>query len=342
MKNVTNHTPFVYDSLLHARRGEGAFVTVIIKGTFTIVPDQVAPLAEDQLPIAVSDEYRTLADTPLLYLESDLVPFKPRADVALLGTAYAPRRQPVSTLLPRLRVGPLQKAVAVIGDRYWNASGWSAPIITQPVPFVSMALTHDRAYGGVDTGSGTPHADNPVGLGFALDKTHLHQKRLPNLEDPKRLIKTWQDQPRPTGFGFVEKNARDRLQYVGALDAVSNGADAQLPPPNFRGDFYNGAQRDLQVPGYLRGDEEVELQHLTPGGYVRFRLPGIQPHVTVHPRGGGEEEAGTPSRLEVQGKPVKTVLDTLVFLPDEGVFYQVWRGSFSASDLEEDASFVIR
>jgi len=344
MIDITNHTPFLCDYLPHARRGKGAFVTVIVKGTFTMAPGQVAPVAEDQLPIAVSDAYTTEQDTPLLHTESDLVPFKPRADVALIGTAYAPNRRPVSTLLTRLRVGRLEKSVAIVGDRYWDCpSKWSTPAMTQPVPFTSMALTYDRAYGGVDTGSGTPHPENPTGRGFALSDTRLHMKRLPNLEDPNQLIRTWKDRPHPAGYGFVEKHARGRLQYAGTSGQLETENRILLPPPGFRDDFYNGAQRNLQVPGYLRGDEEVELQHLTPNGYVRFRLPGVRPRVTVHrPReadAGGDGMASAPA---VHETPVDTVLDTLVFLPDEGVFYQVWRGSFPAEDAGEAAAIVVR
>ena len=79
-------------------------------------------------------------------------------------------------------------------------------------------------------------------------------------------------------------------------------------------DFYNGAPQDLQVPGYLKGDERVELVNLTPEGKLGFDLPGIKLQV----------------ESEIKGREgvrlLETPLDTLCLLSDEGWFYLVWRG----------------
>jgi hypothetical protein len=46
-----------------------------------------------------------------------------------------------------------------------------------------------------------------------------------------------------------------------------------LLPDDFDPRFYQAAPGDQQVPGYLSGGEEVELENLTPGGSLKFRLP---------------------------------------------------------------------
>ncbi|NIQ17520.1 MAG: DUF2169 domain-containing protein, partial [Candidatus Aenigmarchaeota archaeon] len=48
------------------------------------------------------------------------------------------------------------------------------------------------------------------------------------------------------------------------------------PPEDFSYDYYNGAHPDLQVEGYLAGDEDVELNNLTADGNVLFKLSGLR------------------------------------------------------------------
>ena len=50
-----------------------------------------------------------------------------------------------------------------------------------------------------------------------------------------------------------------RVSYAGTYDEQYQKERAPDPPLDFSYAFYNGAHPDLQVEGYLRGDEEVEL-----------------------------------------------------------------------------------
>jgi hypothetical protein len=76
---------------------------------------------------------------------------------------------------------------------------------------------------------------------------------------------------------------------------------------------------------------------------VHFRLPGVAPKIsvsrwTVPPEQWVQEHAGPdgslPSELPLVEESLKTVLDTLVFVPDRGVFYEVFRAVCSLSSLE--------
>src|SRR5690606_37565469 len=93
-----------------------ALLVVGVKGTFDLVPGHAARLAEEQeLPLGE----RTFdgSDTPRH--PNDLVPFKPRADVFLLGHAYAHRSSPVTRV--GLRLGrALDFALAAMGERRWS------------------------------------------------------------------------------------------------------------------------------------------------------------------------------------------------------------------------------
>ena len=177
---------------------------------------------------------------------------------------------------------------------------------------------------------------NLIGRGFIEDKSRdsVHDRLLPNLEDPDNLIDTWDDRPYPVGFGFYGRGWQPRMGYQGS-EAGAEQADPVFGlPADFRPDFHNGAHPYLQVPGYLTGKEGVELRNLTPDGYRRFQLPGVQPVIRIRSYtdgpGPGESPGDDVSFVErpTREERIEAPLDTLVFLPDEEALYQVWRGIF--------------
>ncbi len=103
---------------------EGAFaLTVICKATFELGPGAslIATVQE-----AVWDATRAA---------SDLAPFKRRADVLVVGHAFPPNGRPASapvSLVARLGVGSMQKAIEVRADRGWVAEGFGPVRPTSP------------------------------------------------------------------------------------------------------------------------------------------------------------------------------------------------------------------
>src|SRR6185503_12859819 len=91
-------------------------LTVVCKATYVLLPGE-SPLAKEQDAPNEVDEYWNDDERRSLHTASDLAPFKRRADVVLIGHAFAPGRQPVTSLVARLVVGELDKAVEVVGDR---------------------------------------------------------------------------------------------------------------------------------------------------------------------------------------------------------------------------------
>jgi hypothetical protein len=85
-----------------------SFATIVCKATFELRPDLMS-LASEQLPLLNRDS---------AYAPSDLAPFKPRADVALVGSAHPPRGYAESTLEATLRVGSVHKRVAIDVSRH--------------------------------------------------------------------------------------------------------------------------------------------------------------------------------------------------------------------------------
>ena len=343
---IANATPFTVATLRWPDVDSRPKLTIIVKATFVLGREgEDARPTPKQLPIFNSD-VMTDSKPPSIRFESDLVPFKPCTDVVLVGHAYAPEGKPVSELVAALRVGQLRYGVAVIGDRQWQTQLLDKPTVSHTQPFRTMDLVYERAYGGFDKPAGMYCKENHVGTGFIGKRTveRVEGLRLPNLEDPRNRINAWNIRPRPAGFGFYGRGWAPRLAYAGTYDDKYMKERHPLLPADFSFRFFNGAHPDLQVGGYLRGDEDVDLLNVCPdASRVHFRLPGVAPKIsvarwTVPPEEWLQQHVGSdgslPSELPLAEEPLKTVLDTLVFVPDRGVFYEVFRAVCSLSSLE--------
>ena len=326
-------------------------LTVIIKCTCDMTGrGSPAPVAAKQLPIFKSDVPGGDEAPDSIRFESDMVPYKPKADVVLVGKAHSPRANPSELPLDvSLRVGTLEKTIRVFGDRTWWFPTKLAlmPEFSKPEPFKTMDLVYERAFGGIDGAAALYCAENLVGRGFIGKRSpdSIHGKPLPNLEDPSSLIQSWNDRPKPVGFGFYGRGWMPRLKLVGT---PHNPPDPQERvrglPSDFSYAFFNGAHPDLQVEGYLKGNEEVELKNLSADSPVEFRLPGLRPRVTVArwttpptewiDRQLGEGHSAPIDDVPTVEETVRTVLDTLVLIPDEGIFYLVFRGQLQLKSLE--------
>jgi len=301
-------------------------LTVIIKVTFRFSKeDRKASWDESQLPIAGQDEFYGDDIQRGIRIETDMSPYKPGADIVLVGTAHAPQGRAVLTCETALRVGNVAKKVRVYGDRRWIFGSKLAlsPTISSPEPFVTMELTYERAFGGIDEHQGMWCSYNFLGRGYAGKKKpeSLHHKPLPNLEDPGNPIVSWDTNPMPAGYGFWPRGCLPRSKFAGTFDEKWLKEKKPERPPGFSFQFFNAAHPDLQMRGFLRGDEIVEMLNLTPQGYQKFQLAAIHPKSSIERTDGGRED-------------MKLNLDTLCFFPEESLFYQVWRGLYPVRTLE--------
>jgi hypothetical protein len=294
---IINGTPFQVEALPSKGPEDKTVLTVVVKGTFDIFPGEPAAVASEQIPVSFGDDLYGEKGGGSVKFESDVAPLKPRADIALVGRAHAPGGTPVEALDVSLRVGTVKKTVRVIGDRQWKYSGRLLPEVpTKPEPFTTMDIVYERAFGGIDTHGGGFCKENLVGRGFFVKKSKesLAGAQLPNLEDPDNLIKSWKDHPKPVGFGFYGRAWMPRASYISTYDEKWRRERSPDPPEDFQFDYYNGAHPDLQVKGYLKGGEEVELVNLTPDGTLRFQLPGWELNCSVTKS--FDTVAPTPSR----------------------------------------------
>ena len=323
---IENPTPLETMALPMMNRGDRSTLTVITKGTFTFGPDKTE-LAEDQIPIALGDQLYDQKEGGGFRYETDLVPFKPKTDIVLSGKAYAPENHQADKVDVALRLGSVKKQLRVFGKRLWNYSGLLSRsyTITDTKPFVTCPILYTEAFGGMDPTTGEYCDRNLAGKGFysAKSKTKLTGWPLPRIEDPRALIRSPEDHPNPVGFGFYHRAWQPRAACAGTFDEAWRKKRSPRPPEDFNYHFYNGAHPDLQVKGYIKGDEPVELINLTPEGQVRFNLPGIRPLCSVARVNGQEAEM------------VQMNLDTVFIEPDKRNFCLVWRGAAQLAALSE-------
>ena len=223
---------------------------------------------------------------------SDMVPFRPRADVWMTGHAHAPAGRPVRVALVRL--GLYQGSVALLDKMVYVQGDLAAD--GKASPFESIPLTYERAYGGIG------HDLNPVGVGAD------ERNKQPNVIDPVNA-------ENPAAFGPISRYWKARRQYVSTQLRRALDKPIVEVPDDFTWTYFQAAPLDQQVP-YLRGDEWLVIDgvHAT---LLRLqtRLPkirGVARFIDVD--------------HEVEGDDVAMAADTLSINADEQSCELSWRG----------------
>lgn len=284
---------------------------VVVKGTFALGEELTlsrAPIA----PVA-ADTYWGEPGASSLRYASEIHLSKPGTDVVLVGQAWSPNGRRVSSLDVTLQVAHRTKAVRVFGDRSWRSGG-----ISSPAPFDRVPLVYERAFGGVHVTEGgevLAEERNPVGVGFAGKRKakELQGQPLPNLEDPRQLLRGLGDSPAPAGFGFVAPSWLPRRAYAGTYDETWQKTRASYLPADFDPRYFCAAHPDLVFDRHLEGGEPVELTNGSAAGPLRFALPRCRMEVTV-------KVAGTPVTPPV-------CLETVLLEPDESRLCLTWRAA---------------
>lgn len=321
-------------------------LSVLLKRSYTIVPGGVCVRTESDCPLVPGDVPWGNPMNSTVRFESDFIPFKLETDVVLNGKVYAPRGVPTTSCVVAIKVANRRKDVRVIGDRVAHFVKDQMPVFTDPVPFETMELRYERAYGGIDVYSDKamtyPYPRNLLGRGFVVANTEqgVENLALPNLEDPNDLLTperlciqeyaNWKNQPLPAGLGWFPKTWLPRAQLAGILPADRateqelRRAYAQLVPadqrdayvknslPDMDFHFFNGASAGLAMP-YLRGDEQIATANLSPEGIVMFRLPGERPRIGLDIGSGIQEP--------------EVVIHTVMIHMEERKVDMVWRGA---------------
>jgi hypothetical protein len=313
---IENLTPFAFAPLFIADEEGRPIVVTIVKGTFDVSAEGAVTLAEEQIDIDFAGTPYGDPAKSSYRLEPETAFIKLATDCALLGHAVSP--SPRIQMHVSFRVGPVSKTVRVTGDRVFKKGFWGASI-SSTTRFEKVPLIYERAFGGWDrTAKKEAHHSceprNPVGVGFAARHGKLvPDSPLPNVEDPRRPLTKFRGRSTPAGFGFISPDWQPRAQYAGTYDEAWTKNRAPLLPKDFDRRFFQAASPGLVAPGYLRGDEEVEVTGTTPEGRWAFQVPRLAaPQCTVVTRFGADRE-------------LTTNLDTVIVDSDARRLILIWR-----------------
>ena len=329
-------------------------LSVLLKRSYRIVANAPAERLDSARPLVPGDRHFDDPMNSTVAFEADHVPFKLATDVVVHASAYAPGGVPVMELLASIVIGTSRKDLLVVGDRVAHYRPRSLPSFTEPVPFTSVPMRYELAYGGVDVRSDPtlafPYARNHLGRGFVVRDAveAVEGISLPNIEapddqlTPERLccghVMHWERQPMPDGCGWYSKYWQPRAGLAGVmpgdlpLEAQLRREYARVIAPEHRADyektelrtmdfrFFNGASRGLVRP-YLEPAERIAFRNLHSSGDVIGALPSQWPALSLD-IGQGEVEMR------------RGVLQTVLVRLDALEMDLVWRAAFRYPGLD--------
>ncbi|UQA62403.1 DUF2169 family type VI secretion system accessory protein [Polyangium aurulentum] len=300
---VVSVCPFRVASLVWQPRRGGWVLSVVCKATYDLAPVQ-ARLAVEQDEPNEGDNHWDDDPARSIYSPSDLVPFKVRADVVLVGNAFAPRGEPARSIMTRLVVGSIDKSIEAFGERVFGQDG----SLREGNRVSKVPLRYERAAGG-------PETHNPVGVRQDLPPDAYGAAPVPNLQPPGLLVASRADTITPTGYGPIAPTWPSRMEKLGAYASVlGNARWSEHPvPDDIDPSYFNCAPHDQQIDT-LRDSERIVLENLHPQ-HARLvtSLPGLHPRAFILRPGAGAQDLAMKC-------------DTLWIDTDRGQCTVTWRG----------------
>lgn len=225
-----------------------------------------------------------------------------------------------------MQPGPVicEKKLVINGPRYFSPAflgGWT---LGKPELMTRLPIRYEQAFGGMITvydqeterDQTVFYDQNPLGVGHWPSWTHKEARRRKRIPAP-RILAPRDSEPVfgkdmvPQGFGPICRTWQPRLALAGTYDEEWQAGRWPNLPEDFDFGYWNCAHPDLQAP-FLKGDEEIYLQNLTPKGKLKIILPGHVPFVLVRYENGEIKEA-------------PAYLDTVFVEPEKNQVSLVWR-----------------
>ena len=258
LENSTGIPAQLFRTILRGDRIGAAFVA---RMTYDVVGGQLKRCEEQ--PWIVSAGRWDGTEGPM---SSDEILYRGGVDLLVFANACTPRGRPAQHTEVSISCGSFQHKLIVFGERAWLPSG-KEPLISRSANFVTMPLSLAGAFGGKRPWDGIEIAfpDNPDGKGYFLSKEDAIGGRLPNIEDPRFLIRRWNDAPAPVGVGVASPGFGPRLRESLVVD--SKGHIVEMKPT-----FFNAAFPGMVIPVVRPGDA-VRLEGVLPDGPLDFVVP---------------------------------------------------------------------
>jgi len=220
-----NHTPFPALAFEGIDQHAQTFHVLVLRQTFTFETG-VLRFADEQAPLCEVDEYFGEMNVSSVKQESDLCHYKPKCDVIVNATAYAPGGQLAARFSVAVKIVDAQrhevlnKQLTVTGPRHWTKKKvkWQ---LSEPEPIIALALRDEIAYGG----ECRIYPDEPAAARVKPEHhlTPEQQAQHPDSAHPPLVHAVYEQNP--LGVGYAEAWMIDALQ----LDRVSA---PQIESPN--------------------------------------------------------------------------------------------------------------
>ncbi|TDR34958.1 hypothetical protein DFR29_1414 [Tahibacter aquaticus] len=304
--------------VLDARGRE--YLVIVGKSTWQIPRPGQRPRPQAAQPFVESDSYVGEPGLSALRCSDDFARFKPRCDVVFDACAHAPRGEAVTELGVGFRVGPLAKALRVVGPRQWRRTlaGYQ---LGPPSAFVTLPLHLGFAHGGSRTYPGRDrqpltdaYSDNPVGIGWMsrLSNETIDGMPAASLEDIADPITQPQHPHRPVTLGAIGRQWPSRQRFAGTSDDHWQRNVFPFLPEDFDEQYFQSAPEDQQMD-FPRGGEAVKLINLDPEyPQLEFQLPPLVLPVRV-------------LRRNYRSDLLDARADTVFFETEARRFSVVWR-----------------
>jgi len=193
---------------------------------------------------------------------------KSQGEVLVYGSYYAPDGKAVTADRVQLKMGPVDKSLAVIGNRYWRTL--LGP--TEPEPFRELPISYEFAFGGKN------YKANPTGKGMdEVDYVGEMRLPMPNIEDPDNLVTSTSQRPAPAGLGPLDIMWEQRISKAGTYDETWQRDYFPGYPPDLDWTHFNAAPEDQWIDEFWQGDEGFQLLNMHPSKTeVSGKLPAFR------------------------------------------------------------------
>lgn len=292
-------------------------MSVVCKATYRLEPG-TASLHTEQEPLHARQKH--YQDDPAQSIErpNDMIPFKPRAEVLVVGSAFVPRGQTARVLSARIVVGDLDKGVDVHGPRTLGLDG----NVREGAGWSSMPLRYERAAGGPDTW-------NPIGVNTNWDQVY-GTRALPQIVPRGHFSPNPFAPLPPIGLGPLSSQWPLRRDKLGArANSFSEETiESQVLGNDFDAHFFQCAPPDQWLEN-IRPDERIVLENLhVQHPRLVTSLPGLLPAVFLSVPG--------YAPMQIPMRP-----DTLLIDTDRGIATVTYRGQSLVTSFDAQGTFYL-
>lgn len=272
---LDNQTPYLAQRTWVRNKEGAAQWVIVVKAVYDIGSNGKTVLSQEQLAPLLAPEYSGEEGKSSIVYDADLTAMKPSTDILINASAHVSGGKKATKVEVAFRLNEIQKRLVVRGDRIWE-NGISGLTPGYSLPFMTMPIVYERAYGGIDQTDLDPQnhrmdPTNPFGTGVSCNPHKLLGTPAPNIEYTSgNLAKNG-----PAGFGPIPSYCSPRIEYGGTYDAHWEKNKKPLLPDDWNPKCLLCSPLDQRPSKYLRGGEIAELYNLTPNGRLVFPLPKV-------------------------------------------------------------------